>query len=196
MCLLLCRRHRPRAPQGSRHGLYTPSHAVAIPHGESLDIQSLLAKGDAARLDPTITSTDPPAVEQYSAAYTPRTPVMTTLSSTDVMSPASIAYIHAQISSTDKELRDVLKPLYKPRAAPKPRSKMQKETPEAEYEEEEISHNVAHYQALAQMMPVENAWHKVYERAGNVGKKPSSNEGVWNQYQFHPRSTGPRTARA
>jgi DNA polymerase gamma 1 len=174
----------------------TPSHAVAIPHGESLDIQSLLAKGDAARLDPTITSTDPPAVEQYSAAYTPRTPVMTTLSSTDVMSPASIAYIHAQISSTDKELRDVLKPLYKPRAAPKPRSKMQKETPEAEYEEEEISHNVAHYQALAQMMPVENAWHKVYERAGNVGKKPSSNEGVWNQYQFHPRSTGPRTARA
>jgi DNA polymerase gamma 1 len=175
----------------------TPSHASAIPHGESLDIESLLAKGDAARLDPAITPTDPPTVHQYTAAYTPRTPVMTTLASTDITSPSSLAYIQAQISSSDKELRDIMKPLYKPRAPPKPRSKAQQTVQEVQHEQEEISHNILHYQQLAQNLPaVDDAWHKVYAQANHVAKS-RGNEGTWSHWQIHPRSSSaPRGVRA
>jgi DNA polymerase gamma 1 len=174
----------------------TPSHADAIPHGESLDIISLLAKGDAARLDPSIAPSDPPAVQNYTAAYTPRTPVMRSLASTDVTSPLSLAYIQAQVSSTDKELRDAMKPLYKTRTPAKPRTKAQKAVEEMEIEQEEINANVKHYHQLAQSLPaVENIWHQVHAHATSAGKVKAK-EGTWNYHHVHPRSSAPRAVRA
>jgi DNA polymerase gamma 1 len=81
----------------------TPSHPDKIPHGESLDIHQLLAKGEEARLDPRVVPKDGPIdVNKYE--YTPRPSVMSTLnSSTDVR------YLRAQITSDDKELRSIIK---------------------------------------------------------------------------------------
>lgn len=164
----------------------TPSHKDAIPHGESLDIISLLGKGDAAKLDPTTIPTNPPQVQQYAASFNPRIPVMTTLSGPDPTSPSALAYLKAQISSSDKELRDILKPLQKPRAPAKRKSKAEEVLEEVEHEEEVIGRNVLHYQQMAQLMPVDQLW-----GAGAAKKK----EGVWNYHQVHPRSTAPRVAR-
>ncbi|KAF2818618.1 hypothetical protein CC86DRAFT_460948 [Ophiobolus disseminans] len=155
----------------------TPSNADPIPHGESLDIFTLLNKGDAARLDPDIIPTNPPTVEQYGSAYTPRIPVMTTLSGNDNTSPASLAYLKAQISSSDKELRDILKPLYAPRAPPKRKSKTEEAVEQVEKEELGLRLNVAHYQQMAQLMPVD-AWGEYYKRVGNVGGNGGSGK-VW-----------------
>jgi DNA polymerase gamma 1 len=180
----------------------TPSHAEAIPHGESIDITTLLAKGDVARLDPTIIPTNPPEVHQYTLAYTPRTPVMTTLGGSDPTSPASLAYLKAQISSDDKELRDIMKPLRGPRPAPKPRSKVAAALQGAENEQEEISRNLLHFEQMAHLMPVDDVWQEMYKRAGSAGGagrksgmgRPAS--GLWHHHQVHPRSTGPKAVRA
>lgn len=80
----------------------TPSHPEKIPHGESLDINQLMDKGAEAFLDPSIKPVLAPAPEQYS--YTPRKSVMSSLQSSD-----QIPYIQAQITSDDKELRDIIK---------------------------------------------------------------------------------------
>jgi DNA polymerase gamma 1 len=81
----------------------TPSHPTKIPHGESLDINQLLAKGEEAWLDPNLVPKDGPIdVSKYE--YTPRPSVMSTLnSSTDVR------YLRAQITSDDKELKSIIK---------------------------------------------------------------------------------------
>ncbi|KAI9879872.1 MAG: DNA-directed DNA polymerase gamma mip1 [Pleopsidium flavum] len=85
----------------------TPSHPEKIPHGESLDILQLLDKGPTSYLDPSIKPTDPPAVERY--AYTPRTPVMA-----DIQKSYDLNFLKAQITSDDKELRDIIKDATKP----------------------------------------------------------------------------------
>lgn len=79
----------------------TPSHPEKIPHGESLDIEKLLEMGEQAYLDPKTESTLPPQVDQYK--YTPRTSVMAALQEPD------IAFLKAQITSDDKELKDLIK---------------------------------------------------------------------------------------
>ncbi|KAE8442001.1 DNA-directed DNA polymerase gamma mip1 [Mollisiaceae sp. DMI_Dod_QoI] len=79
----------------------TPSHQEKIPHGESLDITTLLAN-PASRLDSSIVPTNP--IDLSSITYTPRTPVMETLSSN-----SNINFLKAQITSDDKELREILK---------------------------------------------------------------------------------------
>jgi DNA polymerase gamma 1 len=174
----------------------TPSHPTAIPQGESLDIMTLLAKGDAARLDPAVVSNDPPDVNKYNFTYTPRIPVMNTLGDANPTSPVSLAYLKAQISSDDKELRDILKPLYK-RPVPKPRSKAAQVLQEAEDEEEAINANVQHYQQMAQTIPVDDAWREMYKRVGSMGGKGVKvNPGVWHYHQVHPRSSGPRAVKA
>ncbi|KAJ4376006.1 DNA-directed DNA polymerase gamma mip1 [Neocucurbitaria cava] len=177
----------------------TPSNKEAIPHGESLDIVSLLEKGSAAQLDPAVVPIHPPATEQYAGAYTSRTPIMTTLEGSDPTSPTSLAYLKAQISSDDKELRDILKPLRGPRAPSTRRSKTSSSAvEELENEEEEISQNILHYQQMAALLPVDDLWGEVYKRAGNkstargMGK---ANTGLWHHHHIHPRSTPPRTAR-
>lgn len=80
----------------------TPSHPHKIPHGETLDISQLLDKDQSAFLDPTITPTSPPAPEQY--AYTPRESVMSALQASK-----DLAFIKAQITKDDKELREIIK---------------------------------------------------------------------------------------
>ncbi|EXJ78825.1 DNA polymerase gamma 1 [Capronia coronata CBS 617.96] len=81
----------------------TPSHPEKIPHGESLDINQLLAKGKDAFLDPTIIPKGGPIdLDRYT--YTPRQSVMSTLNGSD-----DVNYIRAQITDDDKELRAIIK---------------------------------------------------------------------------------------
>lgn len=80
----------------------TPSNPNKIPPGESWDIDQLLARGDDAFLDPSITPHIPPEPEKHS--YTPREPVMSTLESSK-----NTALIKAQITGDDKELREIIK---------------------------------------------------------------------------------------
>jgi len=80
----------------------TPSFPHKIPHGESLDINQLLAKGDEAFLDPSIQPLSTPAPDQYS--YTPRESVMSALQGSD-----NIAFIKAQITRDDDELKNIVK---------------------------------------------------------------------------------------
>lgn len=174
----------------------TPSHKEAIPHGESLDIMALLEKGDTARLDPKIIPMDPPAVSQYTATYTPRIPVMTTLHGNDPTSATALAYVKAQISSDDKELREILKPH---RAPPKRRSKASQALEEVEEEQEQIQQNIIHYQQTANLFPVDHLWAELYKHAGKVATKSRSvgkaSTGVWHHHHMHPRSTAPRPVR-
>jgi DNA polymerase gamma 1 len=80
----------------------TPSFPHKIPHGESLDINQLLAKGDEAFLDPSIKPLATPSPDQYS--YTPRESVMSSLQGSD-----NIAFIKAQITRDDDELKNIVK---------------------------------------------------------------------------------------
>jgi DNA polymerase gamma 1 len=85
----------------------TPSHPEKIPHGESLDIMQLLEKGEDAFLDPNIVPTDG-AIKLDKYTYTPRKSVMAELdggSNPEV----DVAYIKAQITSDDKELKSIVK---------------------------------------------------------------------------------------
>ena len=79
----------------------TPSNHEKIPHGESIDITTLLTK-PSSFLDPAIIPIDPPNVA--SIPYTHRVPVMETLSSN-----TDINFLKAQITADDKELREILK---------------------------------------------------------------------------------------
>jgi DNA polymerase gamma 1 len=80
----------------------TPSHRTKIPHGESLDITTLLSK-PSSYLDPTIIPHDPPKLSHIK--YTPRVPVMETLQSAN----SSLTFLKAQITADDNELRDIIK---------------------------------------------------------------------------------------
>jgi DNA polymerase gamma 1 len=79
----------------------TPSHPNKIPHGESLDIEALLARGDEAKLDENIVPKDPPQLGAI--PYTPRVPVMQSLEQ------PSLTFLKAQVVSDEKELREVIK---------------------------------------------------------------------------------------
>ncbi|KAL7948341.1 DNA polymerase family A domain-containing protein [Trichoderma barbatum] len=99
----------------------TPSHQTPIPHGESLDIQTLLQKGLEAQLDASIIPDPKFAPKLDGIAYTPRTPVMQTLQES---SQNSISFIKAQIVSDEQELQGIVKGVRKPTtqkpAGPKP----------------------------------------------------------------------------
>ncbi|KAI5271505.1 DNA polymerase gamma [Aureobasidium subglaciale] len=82
----------------------TPSHTTPIPAGESLDILQLLAKGDKAYLDPNTIPTDPPQPQKFS--YADREPVMTSLQQAEAP-----AYLRAQTTGDDAELRQIIKDL-------------------------------------------------------------------------------------
>ncbi|KAK8090141.1 DNA polymerase family A [Apiospora hydei] len=83
----------------------TPSHSTPIPHGESIDIMQLLAKGPEAFLDPAIVpARNAPNLDGIE--YTPRIPVMETLNKQAV----DLKYfLRAQITSDDAELREILR---------------------------------------------------------------------------------------
>jgi len=84
----------------------TPSHSTPIPPGESLDITTLLAKGDEARLDPSIVPDPARAPKLADHSYTPRVPVMASLQDA---SSNDTAFLKAQIINDETELRDLLK---------------------------------------------------------------------------------------
>jgi DNA polymerase gamma 1 len=103
----------------------TPSNKEAIPHGESLDILRLLEKGDEARLDTGKAVVKRggemllPRPEKYTHAYIPRTPIMASLGGVSNSSTKGkegveadklgLAYLKAQISSDDEELRVIMR---------------------------------------------------------------------------------------
>lgn len=159
----------------------TPSNKDKIPHGESLDIAALLAKGDAALLDPSIVPKDPPQPEQHAATYKPRVPVMEALEGEDPTSIAALAYLKAQISSDDKELRDILKTVRAPRSPSTGRSKRAQEE-----DDEDIEQSIMHYQQMAKLLPVDEPWadkfKKSWERTGKISGKGM---GAWQHLHGH-----------
>ncbi|KNG48592.1 dna polymerase gamma [Stemphylium lycopersici] len=169
----------------------TPSNKEAIPHGESLDIMQLLKKGLKAKLRhlkrPDLLPRPQP--EKYTHAYTPRTPIMSALSGSNATSPNSIAYIKAQIASSDQELCEALKPL---RAPPVRKTKAQLEVEQAENEKQQIESNLKHYDQIMQDMPNSLSWNHYHKRVNNDSGR-SKPEWLQSQYT-HPRSTGPRAA--
>ena len=84
----------------------TPSNPNKIPHGESLDIWALIAKGEQALLDPNVVPKQPLDVQKWT--YEPRIPVMAEMQKENP-TPQHLALLKAQIVSSDKELREVIK---------------------------------------------------------------------------------------
>ncbi|CAH0022896.1 unnamed protein product [Clonostachys rhizophaga] len=84
----------------------TPSHADPIAPGESLDIATLLGKGDEARLDPAIVPSAPHAPKLDGIEYTPRVPVMKAIQDASGESPD---FIKAQIINDEQELKDMVR---------------------------------------------------------------------------------------
>ncbi|RDA85489.1 hypothetical protein CP532_0015 [Ophiocordyceps camponoti-leonardi (nom. inval.)] len=95
----------------------TPSHPSAIAPGESLDIKTLLDKGEEAMLDPAALSE---ADDVKSIEYVPRVAVMEAMRQS---SGDSLAFIKAQVAN-DSELRDIIKRVKPP--APKDSAKYKK----------------------------------------------------------------------
>lgn len=96
----------------------TPSHPNKIPHGESLDITALLERGEEAYLDPKIAPLDGEInLEKYD--YSPRKRVIESLNAS-LDSSEELAYLRAQISSDDKELREIINNIYKDSSSPSP----------------------------------------------------------------------------
>lgn len=87
----------------------TPSNQHKIPHGETLDINQLLKKNQEARLDPSTIPHSVPEPQKYT--YTPRQSVMSSLQTN-----YDPAFIRAQITKDDQELRDIIKEITKTKA--------------------------------------------------------------------------------
>ncbi|KAL9106136.1 MAG: hypothetical protein Q9227_008784 [Pyrenula ochraceoflavens] len=81
----------------------TPSHPDPIPPGESLDMETLLAKGQLAHLNPDTQPQTPINLEQFT--YTSRKSVMSTL---EAGSTTDLRYLRAQLTSSDRELRAII----------------------------------------------------------------------------------------
>jgi len=160
----------------------TPSNKIKIPHGESLDIVALLAKGEQALLDPSIVPTDPPKLEQFDKTYVPRTPVMEALESSLPTSTASLAYLKAQITSDDKELRDILRAVQPPRAPAVRRSTKEQHK---EDEDDMMASLRGGWQQMAQLMPVDEPYQNTKSWGQSNSKNWQHKTGRWN----HPMST-------
>ncbi|KAK4232051.1 DNA polymerase gamma [Podospora fimiseda] len=94
----------------------TPSNPIPIPHGESIDINGLLQKGNLAKLDQSIKPEKyPPKLDKYE--YVPRKPVMQELLEKESMEnggeEARMRFIRAQITNDDDELKEILKEVRK-----------------------------------------------------------------------------------
>ncbi|KAF4975168.1 hypothetical protein FZEAL_8008 [Fusarium zealandicum] len=88
----------------------TPSHQTPILPGESIDITTLLKKGDMAKLDPAIVPDAKHAPKLDHIEYTPRVSVMQGIQEA---ADESLAFLKAQITNDDQELRDVIKEIRK-----------------------------------------------------------------------------------
>ncbi|KAL2140648.1 hypothetical protein VTI28DRAFT_3544 [Corynascus sepedonium] len=97
----------------------TPSNPTPIPPGESIDITSLLAKGDVARLDESVTPHPDYAPKLSGIEYTPRVPVMQQLREAERADATTESrFIRAQICNNEAEFREILKETRKPATAP------------------------------------------------------------------------------
>jgi DNA polymerase gamma 1 len=92
----------------------TPSNPNKIPHGESLDIWALLAKGPDAALDPCMEPKASLTVNQW--PYTPRKPVIEEM---HTRSSGDLTFLRAQLSD-DQELRELIKEVSKSAAPAAP----------------------------------------------------------------------------
>ncbi|KAH7555470.1 hypothetical protein BM1_07093 [Bipolaris maydis] len=160
----------------------TPSNKEAIPHGESLDIMALLDKGAEARLKSSTKPKDAPAPQQYTHAFTPRTPIIKTLSGSDSASPMALAYVKAQITSSDEELLEITRRLRAP-VARRTKASIEKEEREA-----------AELLQIGHRLDVKEWWGHVQEPAGSRDKSVKRPE--WWQSQYASPGNGPtvRTA--
>jgi DNA polymerase gamma 1 len=130
----------------------TPSHLEKIPHGESLDITTLLAN-PASTLDPSIIPTTP--IDLSSITYTPRIPVMENLSSN-----SNINFLRAQITADDKELRDILKDQRKLAEADSPPRKRTTTT-----KNRKIQPYEAHPHLMEEPTPLYSDWDTKYKQS-------------------------------
>lgn len=142
----------------------TPSHPNKIPHGESLDIRQLLAKGAEAWLDPSIVpKTGPIDVSKYD--YTPRASVMSSLnSSTDTR------YLRAQITNDDKELKNIIKEIEKD--DPSSNSNGGSSAPRGRRPKPKVPPPPYAQPQRAVLMEVEDRWGMGYKKAFSNNHKP------------------------
>ena len=103
----------------------TPSHPDPIPVGESLDIQTLLSKGDEARLDTSIVPDAKWSPRPETVTYKPRVPVMETIRES---TGDDVSFTKAQILNSDEELRDLIKDVKKAELATAKDKPMSKRT--------------------------------------------------------------------
>ncbi|EGX89300.1 DNA polymerase gamma [Cordyceps militaris CM01] len=146
----------------------TPSHPTAIPPGESLDIATLLAKGDAARLDPAIVPDAAHAPRLDAIQYTPRVPVMQAIR--DVVGGDGMPFLKAQIVSDDAELRDIIKDVRK------------EELPKEKQISKRSLKSVLPYRAHPQLVPMDEPI-SVAEAMGN------SNRGAKGKWTWAKNTT-------
>lgn len=161
----------------------TPSNKEAIPHGESLDIIALLDKGTEAQLEASVQPKSPPMPQKYTHAYTPRTPIMNTLSGSDTTSPSAIAYIKAQISSTDDELRDIMRPF---RSPPTRKSQSADDTDQIDMGEPLSAQEIQMYERMANYVSTGAVWGTSHKRTVNKDMPGKS----WLPSQYSPSRTG------
>lgn len=120
----------------------TPSHPEPIAHGESLDINTLLEKGQEAMLDPAVVPDPRHAPNPESVEYRPRVPVMKAIQDS---TGSNTAFIKAQIIDKEEELKELIKDIKKAEAltaTDKPMSKR-------------ALKNVLPYHAHPQLVPME-----------------------------------------
>ncbi|KAG8668762.1 DNA-directed DNA polymerase gamma mip1 [Fusarium poae] len=122
----------------------TPSHQTPIPAGESIDINTLLDKGEAARLDPAIVPDARYAPKLDHIEYTPRVSVMQGIQES---AQETLPFLKAQIVSDEQEIRDIVYALQKERLAAMPK----KERPLSKKELQ----SVLPYRAYPQLMPMD-----------------------------------------
>ncbi|KAH6890454.1 DNA polymerase family A-domain-containing protein [Thelonectria olida] len=84
----------------------TPSHPTPIAPGESLDIMTLLALGDEAKLDESIVPKAEDAPKLDGIEFTPRVPVMQAMQED---AGETLPFLKAQITNNDMELREIVK---------------------------------------------------------------------------------------
>ncbi len=118
---------------------------------------------------------------------------MAALQDKDPSSPSSLAYLKAQITSDDKELRDVLR-IIRPQRCPTPTPTLRSSYSGKAAAQEEAQRSLQHYEQRALLLPVDKVWRgSLFARAW---AQSTDKQGTWHHHHMHPKSTTPRSARA
>ncbi|KAK5989145.1 Mitochondrial DNA polymerase catalytic subunit [Cladobotryum mycophilum] len=151
----------------------TPSQPIPIPHGESIDIQALLDKGDEARLDSKVNLDLEYAQRMNEIEYKARTPVMQEIQEA---SGDTTTFIKAQITSTEEELANIMKEIRKAQLQnPKPAST-------------KSTRSVLPYRSYPRMVPVAE---KEFKSVSEIMMaKTESRMGGGKSWASYPRNNG------